>query len=121
MSFLFGEDVFLMEIFFVAAICSGGRKETSLTKRGTDKVAVAKCKGRSEFLGELVEALVLTGKGVGLTNFGLESLGALLVSGTTLAVGETGAELTCLGPISIIAHSLSSSVTVQIKRESSLF
>ena len=95
MSFLFGEEFYLMEFFFVAALWSIGRKETSLTKRGTDKVAVANCKVRSGFLGELEEAFALTGKGVGLTNFGLGSLGALLVPGTTLAVGETVTGLAC--------------------------
>ena len=116
-----GVVFFLIESRFVDIFWSGGRKETSLTKRGTDNIAVANCKGRSGVFGVLVETLALTGKGVGVTNFDLEILGDLIVLGTILEVGETVVELASLGSESIVVHSLSSSVTVQIYRDSNLF
>ena len=101
------EGFFLIGSRFVVFFWSGGRKGTTLTKRGTDNLAVTKSKARSGSFSELVEALDLTGKGVGVTNFGLQTLGDLLVPGTAPEVGETVVELASLGLASIEAQSLS--------------
>ena len=58
---------------------------------------------------------------MGTTNFGLGALGDLLVPVAPLEVGETVAELASLGSISIVANTLSSSVTVEMYRDSILF
>ena len=58
---------------------------------------------------------------MGTTNFGLGALGDLLVPVTPLEVGEAVAELASLGSISIVANTHSSSVTVEMYRDSILF